>query len=286
MARACDSNFERVYTSVSEESPAIGDADSGFRKPCIGLQEGRTVKTSKGFTLAELLVVVAIIAILAAILFPVIRQAQDTARMRVCASNLKQLGLAFRMYLDDNNGFATPDTPYDSDNHALRPEPLRRYLQERPVSSSEKHPKRLWICPGDNGFVNEPPRWKYKDQLASSYYYCYGAYLANSGWRNRDVVDHTTAEYTPRRPDQWARPSRDLLMADYGANFHLGWKNNDADSGLSYSVKCINMLMLDGHVVVGTSWERHDANNYYACVADNPYSSNYAPGLVRKHVAN
>ena len=55
----------------------------------------------KGFTLIELLVVIAIIAILAAILFPVFARAREKARQITCASNLKQMGLAFFMYNAD-----------------------------------------------------------------------------------------------------------------------------------------------------------------------------------------
>ncbi len=54
-----------------------------------------------GFTLIELLVVIAIIAILAAILFPVFAQAREKARQTACLSNLKQVGLAVRMYVQD-----------------------------------------------------------------------------------------------------------------------------------------------------------------------------------------
>ena len=55
----------------------------------------------RGFTLIELLVVIAIIAILAAILFPVFAQARERARMATCLSNLKQMGLANLMYVND-----------------------------------------------------------------------------------------------------------------------------------------------------------------------------------------
>jgi len=55
----------------------------------------------RGFTLIELFVVIAIIAILAAILFPVFAQAREKARSAACLSNLKQVGMATRMYSQD-----------------------------------------------------------------------------------------------------------------------------------------------------------------------------------------
>jgi prepilin-type N-terminal cleavage/methylation domain-containing protein/prepilin-type processing-associated H-X9-DG protein len=61
-----------------------------------------------GFTLVELLVVVAIIAILAAILFPVFAQAREKGRQSYCLSNLEQLGTAMLLYTDDNDGYYPP----------------------------------------------------------------------------------------------------------------------------------------------------------------------------------
>jgi prepilin-type N-terminal cleavage/methylation domain-containing protein/prepilin-type processing-associated H-X9-DG protein len=55
----------------------------------------------RAFTLIELLVVIAIIAILAAILFPVFAQARESARKASCQSNLKQIGTAWMMYVQD-----------------------------------------------------------------------------------------------------------------------------------------------------------------------------------------
>ncbi|MCX6345537.1 MAG: prepilin-type N-terminal cleavage/methylation domain-containing protein [Armatimonadetes bacterium] len=58
-----------------------------------------------GFSLIELLVVIGIIAILAAILFPMLLKAQERSKMMSCLSNLKQLGNAVIAYRSDNNGY-------------------------------------------------------------------------------------------------------------------------------------------------------------------------------------
>ncbi len=63
------------------------------------LRGARQAKSA--FTLIELLVVIAIIAILAAILFPVFAKAREKARQSSCASNQKQIGLAFLGYIQD-----------------------------------------------------------------------------------------------------------------------------------------------------------------------------------------
>src|SRR5512136_800291 len=58
-----------------------------------------------GFTLIELLVVIAIIGILAAMLFPVFARARESARKIQCLSNVKNIAMAFQMYLTDYDRF-------------------------------------------------------------------------------------------------------------------------------------------------------------------------------------
>lgn len=109
----------------------------------------------RGFTLIELLVVIAIIAILAAILFPVFAQAREKARQTTCQSNLKQIGVAFSLYVQDyDESFPNTGEQYLWTGRFWR-WPLKPYLgynrQEavnNPLAStgSDAH---ILICPSD-----------------------------------------------------------------------------------------------------------------------------------------
>ncbi|MHC4192208.1 MAG: type II secretion system protein [Planctomycetota bacterium] len=64
-------------------------------------REKHIMHTKRGFTLIELLVVIAIIAVLLAILMPAMRKIKEMGREQVCKSNLRNIGLAVNLYLDD-----------------------------------------------------------------------------------------------------------------------------------------------------------------------------------------
>ena len=102
------------------------------------------------FTLVEMLVVMAIIAILAALLFPALGKARDMAKSIACVNNLKQLGFAVASYVNDNDSFLPP-ADYGAGSLRFFPNRLAQYVgAAEPVSEwSKAYP--VFICPKYSG---------------------------------------------------------------------------------------------------------------------------------------
>jgi len=98
-----------------------------------------------GFTLVELLVVIASIAILAALLLPVLSAAKARAQRTVCMNNLRQINLGLRMYADDSNDRrpATLGMSYK--------ELMKNYVGLKGASSTQD---RLFACPADTFYYD------------------------------------------------------------------------------------------------------------------------------------
>jgi prepilin-type N-terminal cleavage/methylation domain-containing protein/prepilin-type processing-associated H-X9-DG protein len=109
----------------------------------LSFHRNATRKTC-GFTLIELLVVIAIIAILAAILFPVFARAREKARQVSCCSNMRQIGLATMMYVQDYDE-TYPIAYYYRDGVSSSSGRVHWTWALMPYTNNEQ----MWICPSD-----------------------------------------------------------------------------------------------------------------------------------------
>ncbi|MBL9137528.1 MAG: DUF1559 domain-containing protein [Verrucomicrobiales bacterium] len=116
---------------------------SGFRKPF------RKPEGYRGFTLVELLVVIAIVATLASLLLPALSHARASARGVQCLGNLRQIGLAVRMYAEDHDD-ELPRSQHSAFTHGQVPwgRSVASYLGAQPAQWTNLL-RDVYRCPSD-----------------------------------------------------------------------------------------------------------------------------------------
>ena len=221
-------------------------------------------KKTENFTLIELLVVIAIIAILASMLLPALSAARERVRAATCMANLKQVGLGFAMYADDNNGWCVPMSMPIAGYTGPAPFWGRRLAEGKYLPSLEQKSSNVLACPSDNATVQYG---EYNEGVYGYNFYCVGG----SVW-----------EYDkPINLSEVIRPSNLIAFADnaynqdgtserdFFGNAYLSCTRNLFGNNFyapyGRHLKRANVSFVDGHVESS------------ACTVSNPWQDKFLP---------
>jgi len=126
-----------------------------------------------GFTLLELLVVIAVIAILAAVLLPVISRAKQKAHKATCISNLHQLGAALQSFVADNSAYPSSLGPTNMGHSGWWAIQLQNEVSGKSKPINQFVTEGVWRCPSALRVIPWPPI-NGKEPFCSYGYNAYG----------------------------------------------------------------------------------------------------------------
>jgi prepilin-type processing-associated H-X9-DG protein len=191
------------------------------------------------------LVVISIIAILAAILLPSLKNAREMAKRVTCINNLKQIGFGLLMYANENNGYlplgniSTPEWP--------------SYINTYYINN-----QNVFFCPNDKGEAHPAAPAAYTNSPYNAYgvFTIYGISYGYNG-RLLGFWDSGTGIYYWRNIDTIERPSSSIAVGESVWFWLVSSDNLVVPRHPKYQGG--NVLWVDGHV----SWHTDSDVNYY-----------------------
>jgi prepilin-type N-terminal cleavage/methylation domain-containing protein/prepilin-type processing-associated H-X9-DG protein len=222
----------------------------------------REATTNNGFTLVELLVVIAVIGILVALLLPALSTAKNRAQRTSCANNLRQINLGVRMYSDDSADKA-PSSPNTNDevfNFTAYKKQMKDQLGLNGASSARETP---FACPADIFYYefSATNQSYFQQSLHDQAHYDFSSYWFNAGTPTRFGTN--SPGIAGRSISSIRHPSKTVLVAEMPAFYPWSWhdpkrplpKGATGDNPLFKDAKN-NVSFVDGHVsYIKMYWE-------------------------------
>ncbi len=221
-----------------------------------------------GFTLVELLVVLATIAILAALLLPALGRSKSRAQSAACLNNLRQLGIGFQLYLQDNHDTFPTSSPHsglgaqpedwlwwqmtaDPSGNVTMRDPKRGSV----IQSIGQYQPRLLRCPADRAAETREVLWKSNPGM-EQYFYSYSL-NAHSDAGMASFISRDRTLIILNKSEKIRNPSGKIMLAEEKGSVDDGPGSAVIDDGrwlppgyplTSRHSKRANVTMADGHV--------------------------------------
>lgn len=203
---------------------------------------------TSGFTLTELLVMLLIVAVLATLLFALVRGIREKAKGAVCAQNLRQIGVGLNAYISENNGRFPNGSAHvswlkDSSNNNLGLswyDAAAQYMGRDSYSGKFNDPAAdplpdVFACPCGHGTPYHPA-WPYTGDYAANLYL---------GQENHKVLTLSAV----KNPSSTPYVQDTVMQNNFGVNIYSSGFSKTSDTAFAarHAGKG-NILWVDGHV--------------------------------------